>query len=44
VVDGVIEDLAGNRPGKLFDVDTSDPSQSTEARASSALGFTAPAP
>lgn len=30
-VDGVIEDLAGNRLGKLFDVDTSDPLQSDTA-------------
>jgi len=30
-VDGVIEDLAGNRLGKLFDVDTSDPTQSSSA-------------
>ncbi len=42
-VDGVIEDLAGNRPGKLFDVDTSDPTQSTEARPSTAIGFKVPA-
>lgn len=39
-VDGVIEDLAGNRPGKMFDVDTSDLSQSTEATAVTAVPFT----
>lgn len=38
-VDGVIEDLAGNRPGKMFDVDTSDLSQSTEATAVTAIPF-----
>lgn len=42
-VDGVIEDLAGNRPGKMFDVDTSDLSQSTEATAVTAIAFTVPA-
>lgn len=39
-VDGVLEDLAGNRPGKAFDVDTSDASQSTEAAAITAIPFT----
>jgi hypothetical protein len=39
-VDGVLEDLAGNRPGKLFDVDTSDRSQSTSAVPVSELTFT----
>jgi len=39
-VDGVIEDLAGNRPGKLFDVDTSDATQSTSATPVSELTFT----
>jgi len=39
-VDGVIEDLAGNRPGKLFDVDTSDATQSTHATPVSELTFT----
>jgi hypothetical protein len=39
-VDGVLEDLAGNRPGKLFDVDTSDRSQSTHATPVSELTFT----
>jgi hypothetical protein len=39
-VDGVIEDLAGNRPGKLFDVDTSDRAQSTSAAPVSELTFT----
>lgn len=39
-VDGVIEDLAGNRPGKMFDVDTADLSQSTEAAAVTAIPFT----
>jgi hypothetical protein len=38
-VDGVLEDLAGNRPGKLFDVDTSDRSQSTHAAPVSELTF-----
>ena len=42
-VDGVIEDLAGNRPGKMFDVDTSDLSQSTEATAVTAIAFSIPA-
>ena len=41
-VDGVIEDLAGNRPGKMFDVDTSDPAQSTEATAVTAIPFEGP--
>jgi hypothetical protein len=39
-VDGVIEDLAGNRPGKLFDVDTSDRVRSTSATPVSELTFT----
>ena len=30
-VDGVIEDIAGNRLGKVFDVDTSDPTQQVGA-------------
>jgi hypothetical protein len=38
-VDGVLEDLAGNRPGKLFDVDTMDASQSTEATPVTAIPF-----
>jgi hypothetical protein len=38
-VDGVIEDLAGNRLGKVFDVDTSDPDQSTSATASATITF-----
>lgn len=38
-VDGVLEDLAGNRPGKMFDVDTSDPTQSTEAVPVTAVAF-----
>ena len=42
-VDGVIEDLAGNRPGKMFDVDTSDPLQSTDATAVTAIPFSVPA-
>lgn len=41
-VDGVIEDLAGNRPGKMFDVDTSDLTQSTEATAVTAIPFAVP--
>jgi hypothetical protein len=39
-IDGVIEDLAGNRPGKLFDVDTADATQSTAATPVSELTFT----
>ena len=39
VVDGVIEDLAGNRLGKVFDVDTSDPAQSTSATPSATIAF-----
>lgn len=39
-VDGVLEDLAGNRPGKLFDVDTADANQSTEAAKITAIPFT----
>lgn len=39
IVDGVIEDLAGNRLGKLFDVDTSDPTQSTSAPPSATITF-----
>ncbi|MDP3737362.1 MAG: Ig-like domain-containing protein [Hyphomonadaceae bacterium] len=42
-VDGVIEDLAGNRLGKLFDVDTSDPLQSDTAAPSAEIPFEAPA-
>ncbi len=38
-VDGVLEDLAGNRPGKMFDIDTSDPTQSTEATPVTAVPF-----
>jgi hypothetical protein len=38
-VDGVLEDIAGNRPGKLFDVDTTDRSQSTSATPVSELTF-----
>ncbi len=38
-VDGVIEDLAGNRLGKLFDVDTSDPTQSLNATPSAEIAF-----
>jgi hypothetical protein len=43
-IEGVLEDLAGNRPGKLFDVDTADPSQSTAAVAVTAVPFTVPRP
>jgi hypothetical protein len=39
VVDGVIEDVAGNRLGKVFDVDTSDPTQSTSATPSATIPF-----
>jgi hypothetical protein len=39
VVDGALEDLAGNRPGKLFDVDTADPGQSSQATPVTALAF-----
>jgi hypothetical protein len=42
-VDGVIEDLAGNRLGKLFDVDTSDATQATSATPVMELTFTVPA-
>jgi hypothetical protein len=42
VVDGVIEDLAGNRLGKVFDVDTSDPTQSTNATPSATIAFDVP--
>jgi hypothetical protein len=42
VVDGILEDVAGNRPGKLFDVDTADKTQSTSATPSTAIPFTAP--
>ncbi len=42
-IDGVIEDLAGNRLGKAFDVDTSDPRQSTSAMALAEIAFTVPA-
>jgi hypothetical protein len=42
-IDGVIEDLAGNRLGKLFDVDTSDPLQSDTAAPSAEIPFEAPA-
>ncbi len=39
IIDGVIEDLAGNRLGKVFDVDTSDPAQSTSATPSATIAF-----
>jgi len=39
IVDGVIEDVAGNRLGKVFDVDTSDPTQSTSATSSATIPF-----
>jgi hypothetical protein len=39
VVDGVIEDLAGNRLGKVFVVDTSDPTHSTSATPSVTIPF-----
>jgi hypothetical protein len=42
-VDGVIEDLAGNRLGKVFDVDTSDPAQSVSATPFAEIEFDAPA-
>jgi hypothetical protein len=42
-VDGVIEDLAGNRLGKLFDVDTSDPGQARSATSFAELAFAIPA-
>ena len=42
-VDGVIEDLAGNRLGKLFDVDTSDPSQARSATPFAEIAFEIPA-
>jgi hypothetical protein len=42
VVDGVIEDLAGNRLGKVFDVDTSDPTQARSATPSATIPFEIP--
>ena len=39
VVNGVIEDVAGNRFGKVFDVDTADPTQSTSATPSARIAF-----
>ena len=42
-VDGIIEDLAGNRLGKLFDVDTMDPTQAVSAAPSAELSFQIPA-
>jgi hypothetical protein len=42
-VDGVIEDLAGNRLGKVFDVDTSDPTQQASATPFAEIEFDAPA-
>jgi hypothetical protein len=41
-VDGILEDIAGNRMGKLFDVDTSDPTQSTVATKSGSIRFEVP--
>lgn len=41
-VRGIIEDLAGNRLGKLFDVDTSDPTQSVSATPSAEIYFVMP--
>lgn len=41
LVDGVLEDLAGNRPGKIFDVDISA-GQSTTAVPSTAIEFLFP--
>ena len=38
-VDGVVEDLAGNRLGKVFDVDTSDPLQSDTAARVEEIAF-----
>ncbi len=43
VVDGVIEDVAGNRLGKVFDVDTSDPRQATSATPLATIPFEVPA-
>ena len=42
-VEGVIEDLAGNRLGKVFDVDTPDPTQSASAIPFVEMAFDAPA-
>jgi hypothetical protein len=39
IIDGMIEDLAGNRLGRVFDVDTSDPTQSTSATPSATIAF-----
>jgi hypothetical protein len=41
-VNGVIEDLAGNRLGKLFDVDTLDPGQSSTATPFAEIAFEVP--
>ncbi len=38
-VDGVIEDLAGNKLGRLFDVDTGDPTQAREGLSEMRLPF-----
>lgn len=42
VVDGIIEDVAGNRLGKVFDVDTSDPTQPTDALPFQTRSFAVP--
>jgi hypothetical protein len=42
LIDGILEDIAGNRPGKAFDVDTSDPTQSTSATPSTSIEFSFP--
>lgn len=41
-VDGRIEDVAGNRLGRVFDVDRLDPTQSTEADAFAEFTFSLP--
>lgn len=42
IVDGIIEDVAGNRLGKVFDVDTGDPTQSTSALPFQSKSFAVP--
>lgn len=40
VVNGILEDLAGNKPGRLFDVDTSDPNQARVGAPEMRISFT----
>jgi len=39
IADGLLEDVAGNRLGKAFDVDTSDPNAGTRALPSASVAF-----